>query len=296
MISRPSLKNLAKVVLCSISLAAWLISGCTSSTKPTYFTKDIPRYIETISENEYALTVKAKIVGATLWIYVPLEDIFVKTDKPERYLERFEVNGSTVELKGGVLKGEYMIKEVPDREKYQEYKLDKAVVDKINDVFKIFRRVLFSMERNSNEPQFLCVVVADIKNGYEVTQTFYTNDIKKVSYEFISWGEFQHRSIQETTVSESIIGDKSGANVEYKDVQMKDFIVGQILNRIKLKFGKPEVAPDVDIDKEVIKIIELTLKMYDFRDFTAVELYNMLTNRRIVLSPANVWAGQTGQK
>ncbi|RJO63431.1 MAG: hypothetical protein C4540_07225 [Candidatus Omnitrophota bacterium] len=292
MISRPSLRNLARAVLCSVSLLIWLIYGCTSSTKPTYFTKDIPRHIETIAENEYTLTVKAKLVGSTLWIYLPLGDIFVKTDKPERYLERFEISSNALALKAGVLKGEYMIKAVPDREKYQEYKLDKAVIDKINDVFKIFRRVLFSMERANNEVRFLCVVIADIKNGYQVTQMFYTNDIKKVSYEFISWGEFQHRSIQETIVSESIIGDKNGINVGYNDIQMKDFIVGQVLNRIKLKFGKPEVASDADVDKEVIKIIELTLKMYNFKDFTSVELYNMLTNRRIVLSPANVWAGQ----
>jgi hypothetical protein len=283
---------LARAVLCSVSLLIWLIYGCTSSTKPTYFTKDIPRHIETIAENEYTLTVKAKLVGSTLWIYLPLGDIFVKTDKPERYLERFEISSNALALKAGVLKGEYMIKAVPDREKYQEYKLDKAVIDKINDVFKIFRRVLFSMERANNEVRFLCVVIADIKNGYQVTQMFYTNDIKKVSYEFISWGEFQHRSIQETIVSESIIGDKNGINVGYNDIQMKDFIVGQVLNRIKLKFGKPEVASDADVDKEVIKIIELTLKMYNFKDFTSVELYNMLTNRRIVLSPANVWAGQ----
>ncbi|MEW6075276.1 MAG: hypothetical protein AB1530_03110 [Candidatus Omnitrophota bacterium] len=292
MISRPSSRNLARAVLCSAVFLVWLICGCTSSTTPTYFSKDIPRHVETIAENEYALAVKAKLVGSTLWIYLPLEDIFVKTDKPDRYLERFEINGNAVTLKAGVLKGEYMIKAVPDREKYQEYKLDKAVIDKINDVFKIFRRVLFSMERTGNEVRFLCVVIADIKNGYEVTQVFYANDIKKVSYEFISWGEFQHRSIQETTVSEAIIADKTGANVDYKDIQMKDFIVGQILNRIKLKFGKPEVASGADIDKEVIKIIELTLKTYNFKDFTAVELYNMLTNRRIVLNPANVWAGQ----
>jgi len=292
MISRPSSRNLARAVLCSAAFLVWLISGCTSSTKPTYFSKDIPRHVETIAENEYALAVKARLVGSTLWIYLPLEDIFVKTDKPDRYLERFEINSNAVTLKAGVLRGEYMIKAVPDREKYQEYKLDKAVIDKINDVFKIFRRVLFSMERTGNEVRFLCVAIADIKNGYEVTQVFYANDIKKVSYEFISWGEFQHRSIQETTVSESIIGDKAGDNVDYKDIQMKDFIVGQILNRIKLKFGKPEVASGADIDKEVVKIIELTLKTYNFKDFTAVELYNMLTNRRIVLSPANVWAGQ----
>ncbi|MDD5565980.1 MAG: hypothetical protein PHG31_03715 [Candidatus Omnitrophica bacterium] len=283
---------MARAVLCSVAFLVWLICGCTSSTKPTYFSKDIPRHVETIAENEYALAVKARLIGSTLWIYLPLEDIFVKTDKPDRYLERFEINSNAVALKAGVLKGEYMIKAVPDREKYQEYKLDKAVIDKINDVFKIFRRVLFSMERTGNEVRFLCVVIADIKNGYEVTQVFYANDIKKVSYEFISWGEFQHRSIQETIVSESIIGDNTGANVGYKDIQMNDFIVGQILNRIKLKFGKPEVASDADIDKEVIKIIELTLKTYNFKDFTAVELYNMLTNRRIVLSPANVWAGQ----
>jgi len=288
--SRLSLKNLVSSGL-KLFIIACLLLGCSSSTTPTYLKEDIEKAIQDISKDEYKIDVKAKLVGETLWIYMPLEDLLAKSDKPEKYLERFEIKDSKAELKDETFKLEYIIKTIPEKEKFQEYKYEKKVAEKINNVWKVLRRVVFSMERSKkSEPKFFCLVIADIKTGFEIREIFYYLDLKKVSYDFISWSEFQHRTIEETDVSPAIISDKEGKHLNYTDITLGEFIIGQIQHRIKLKFQKPEVDKNADIDKEILKIAVYTIKTYGFRDFTTVELNDLLKQSRVTLNRAAIWA------
>ena len=278
---------------------ALLISGCSSSTEPTYQVSNIGQSIQDICKNEYKTNVKAKLTGETLWVYIPVEDLFIKTDKPEKYFDKYEIEDNTAEFKDGGLNLKYAIKNIGNREKSQELIYNNKVSEKIDEVWRALRRVIFSMERSDNttgEPSFFCLVAADIKNGFETKNIFYILDLKKVSYGFISPGEFQHRSLQETTADLRIIGDKAGGHLDYADIAMKDFITGQIMHRIKLKFQKPEIEKNADIDKEIEKIVSLTIKIYSFQDFNEVDLYNSLTKNRIILNRAAVLAGPIEQK
>jgi len=287
--SKPSSRKRAWPVLSSLCGLFLLLAGCSYSTSPTYLTEDIAGAIQDICKKEYKVTVKAKLAGETLWIYLPVEDMFTKADKPEKYSEKFSVDYSQGEFKEGVLKMEYLIRSIPEKEKSQDYKYDKAVLEKVNNVWKVLRRVIFSTDhRKMGSPRFFCMITADIKNGFQIQELFYSLDLKKVSYEFISWTEYQHRSIQETMVSPYIVGDKEGLHINYKDITMKEFLSKQIAHRIKLKFQKPEVEKNADIDKEIYKIIVHTLNIYNFKDFSAVELNNLLTRDKAVLSKADV--------
>jgi len=291
--SKPFLKNLVKRgLLLNIYIVIFLIFGCSLSTAPSYIKEDIDKAIQDICKNEYNIDVKVKLTGQTLWIYLPVEDMFAKSDKPQKYLERFSIEDNKVEFKGGTLKLEYIIKNVPEKENFQEYKFNKIVLDKINNVWKALRRVLFSLKRSKeeNEPKFFCLVTADIKNGFETREIFYYLDLKKVSYEFISWTEYQHRVIEASDMSPEIIGDRDGLHLNYRDITLEEFVALQIQHRIKLKFQKPEVDKNADIDKEILKITVYTIKTYNLRDFLGVELNNLLTQNRIVLNQAALWA------
>ena len=108
--SRLSLRNLAKRgLLLNLCLIIFLILGC-FSTAPTYLKEDIDKAIQDICKNEYNIDVKVKLVGSTLWIYLPVEDMFTKADRPEKYLERFVIEDNKVGFKDGTLKAEYIIK------------------------------------------------------------------------------------------------------------------------------------------------------------------------------------------
>ena len=287
---RQFLKNLARRGL-NLIIIFCLISGCSSSTKPTYFKENIEESVRSICQKEYQIDVKVKLVGSTLWVYLPVEDVFIKSDKPEKYPEKFLIEQNNNAFQADSLKLEYLIKAVPEREKQQDYKYNKNVADKVNKVLKVMHRVIFSMEFPKEKgPKFFCLIIADIKNAFETKEIFYSPDLKKAAYEFISWGEYQHRVIQEGNISPAILGDKEGDHVVYKDITLKEFIVKQIDHRIKLKFQRPEVDTNVDIDKEIIKIVALTLTTYDFKDFTAVELNNLLSKNKIILNQAEIWA------
>jgi hypothetical protein len=291
--SRLSLKNSARTVL-SFFVIASLICGCSSSTSPTYFKENIAKAIQDICRDEYKIEVKTKLAGRTLWIYLPIEDLLEKTDKPEKYSERFEITDNEAGFKNGSLQLKYSIKPIPEKEKLQQYKYNKAVFEKINKIWGVIRRIIFSMSHaREKEPQFFCLVTADIKNGLETRETFYYMDLKKVSYEYISRDEYQHRTVNETNISAEIIGDKEGLHLDYRDITLDDFVAAQIQHRIKLKFGKPEVDKNADIDKEILKIAVYTIKTYGLRDFTAAELNNLLTQNRIILNRAAVWARPT---
>lgn len=290
---RRSLKSLANPALLNLFLILIFISGCSSAIQPTFLIKDVTQAVQNICKKEHNIDVRAKLVDSTLWVYIPFQDVLVKAEKPERYLERFQIADATVESLKNQLKLQYIINKVPEKEKFQDYVLNKEVTEKVNKVWTVLRRVIFSMERSDRSPKFFCLVTADIKTGLYMKYTFYCLDLKKLVYGLISLEEFQHRNIQDTEYSPLIINDPEGARFIYKEVTMEDFISKQIQQRVRLKFGKPEVGQDADIDKEIIKLIVFTLKAYNYRNFTEIELYNMVTDNKTSLSETAIWAGTT---
>lgn len=358
---RLSLKSLIKLgPLLNLYIISCLIFGCSFSTEPTYIKEDIDKAIQDICKKEYNIDITTKLIGKTLWVYIPVEDLFEKIDsknKPEKYTEMFSIKGTIskdqiervginwnnfiekmsknnwadnegpaeIRLKGnldaekelmiaafgneflkiwpilqqpnnddvkfneGRLRLKYRIEVVPEQEKIQEYGYNKKVAEKINNVWKVLRRVLFSMGSSRVGPEFFSIVTADIKSGFVIREIFYYQDVKKVSYEFISVGEYQHRTIHDTEITNSVIGDKEGKNINYKDITKEEFIAAQIQHRIKLKFQKPEVRQNADIDREILKIVVHTLKTYNFKDFSFAELENMISKNKITLNQAAIW-------
>ncbi len=286
-------KNSAKtgLLLVSFYLFSLIIFGCTSSTEPTFIKENIADSIRDICESEYNLQVRTKLVGETIWVYLPVEDILQSSAKPQKYSEKFEIGSLENKFGGNSLQLEYAVKTIPETEKTQQAEYNKAISVKLNNVWKVVRRVIFSMDRSKADiPKFYCVVTADIKNGFEIVDTVYYVDIKKVTYQFISWDEYQHRAIQEIEQSPEILADTAGLHVKYKNITWEDFLSSQIKHRIRLKFQKPEVGHDADIDKEILKIVAYTLKTYDYKDFRTVELQNLLTNNKITLNQGALWA------
>jgi hypothetical protein len=262
--------------------------GCTTSTIPTYSKSSIEKSLKNVLKDEYKLDVVPKLVGQTLWIYLPLEEMFEKAEKPEKYTERFQIQENDGNVKVNQLHITYLVKPVPEKKKTQEYKISKASVDKINNVWVALRRIIFSMDRkNRGEIKFYCLVAADIKNGFEINELLYYEDLIKVSYRFISVTEYQHRVSYNTTISFKIIGDKQGKHLNPRDITWKEFIVTQIKHRISLKFGKPEVEQSSDIDKEISKIVADTLMIYGAKGINTIELNNLYTNKNIFLNPAD---------
>lgn len=293
--SRRSLKNLAKAVLpYSLTLILFLFSGCSSSTEPTFHKENITQAITDICKKEYNIDIKVDLVGSTLWIYYPTENIVEKTNKPEKTTAIFSTEFAQIEPRGNNFKIDYVIKAIPPTEETQEYKYNKKVGEKINKIWSVLRRVIFSADYAiEKEPQFYRVVSADIKNGFEIEEMAYCLDLKKFSYGLMSVTEYQHRSVENVSINQEIIGDKEGKHVIYKDTTMDYFIAAQIKHRIKLRFQKPEAAKNVNIDREVLKIAVYTIKSYNYRNFEELDINNIFTKNNIILNKTAVFMNKT---
>lgn len=267
------------------------LSACNSSVRPSFLKEDITRAVKDISKKEYDLDLSTRLIGSTLWVYLPLGDIISKPAKPEKYIERFLLEDQKNFFNGKVLKVNYLVRPAEEKEKQQEIAIDKSVNEKIFDVLQVIRRVLFSTDNSKKDkPLFFCIVTADIKNGFEIKQMFHLMDLKKLSYGLISQSEYQHRIIQDTAISAQIIGDKEGSHLDYRDITLEEFLADQIQGRIKLKFQKPEVEKNADIDKEVLKIIACTLNAYGFKDFNLAETTNLATGAKAILNQKAVFS------
>jgi hypothetical protein len=287
--SRLSLRNLARSGL-NICVSLSLICGCTASTSPTYTKADIDKSVERILQNEYKLKAKARLVGQTFWLYLPLEDIFEQAKKPEKVVERFEIQENDNDFKNNRLRLNYLIKTVPEREKSQGVAFKKVALEKITNAVLAMRRVIFSLgPKDRNAVKFYCLIASDIKNGYVIKELFYYEDLKKVTYDFISVDEYRHRVIVDSGQSLRIIGDREGRNIAYSNITLKDFVAGQIIHRINLKFQKPEVKANADIDKEITKIVVETLNIYKVENVSAAELNNMVSKKKTVLSEQEIY-------
>ena len=296
--SRLYLKNLARAALNSlIIISLFLFYGCSSSTSPSFSREDINQTIQDICKKEFNIDLTSKLTGQTLWVYFPVEDILVESTEPKKNIERFDIEKLETSFNNGIIENKSAIKPIPEKETTQGSDLDKTIMEKVSNVWGVIRRVIFSMERSKGkEPEFLCMVTADIKNAIEITTTSYTLDLKKIFYGLISWEEYQHRTIQDININPMVIGDKEGLSLDYKEINLNDFIVAQIEQRIKMKFQKPEVDINADIDKEIIKVAIYTIKTYNFKDFTEITFNNLVSNNKTTLNQAAVWGKAIAQK
>jgi len=277
----------------SLILPLLLAAGCTLSNSPTYVKRDIDKTVENILRREYKTQAHARLVGSTLWIYVPVRDLFEKTkgnDPDDKVKERFELLENESIIKEGLLRVSYLVKPVvPEREKDQGYKINKKAMEKINNAWEAIRRVAFSMDpKERDQIQFYVLMAADTVNGLEIRETIYYKDLIKVLYRVISPGEYHHRVTVDSGLRSEVIGDTEGTSIKFVDIKFKDFICKQVEHRVGLKFQKPEVEQSADTDKEIKKILLETLRAYDFTDFSAAEMTNLLTNAKCRLDPADV--------
>jgi hypothetical protein len=287
--SKVFLKNSVKLGL-NICVFIFACLGCSTSFAPTYSKSEVEKAIPRILSAEYKEDAVVRLSGSTLWMYLPLEDIFEKAEKPEKFLEKFIIEQNNVKFRADQVRCAYLIKTVPEREKSQEYVFNKKAQEKISNSIQVLRRVILSMNRRErDEMRFFILVAADIKNGLELTETIYAQDLIKVTYGFISPDEYRHRVSINSALSLSVVGDKAGKHIEYKDMTLREFIARQIVHRVTLKFQKPEVEQNVDVDKEVARIISETLNIYKMRNISRAWLDNLFTKSKVELTHSQIY-------
>lgn len=280
---KPSSKNLARAALLLVSFFLYIsLSGCQESFEPTFKEKDIPYLVKQICKDEYKLDVITEMTPTTLWIYIPLQKILDK---------------------------EYGIKEGKI--------LDEEMTDKLRNILTTVGRVLLSANK---APEFFALWSSDINIGLDYILIGNVLDIRKSYAGNLPFTEINKRYVMKFSVNPEAIQDKIGRHIKFYNVSMPDFLIQQIVQRTSVGFQresfkkyfkidkidgifnngafileysvKPLGRPDkpIDVMKEILNTVTYCVKIYDFQDFSQVEINDLITQDKIVLSKAEILA------
>lgn len=282
---RRFLKNSVKPGLLFSLSSCLILSGCANPSEPTYKEKDIPYLVKKICKEEYNLEVSTKRTPTTLWIYAPVNKI---------------------------LHADYGIK--------ADKIFDEEMVNKLRNILTTVGRVLISSD---NTPEFFALLASDIKLGLDYTLIGCVLDIKKSYAGFIPETEANRRYVIRFKISPEAINDTTGVHLKAYDIKLPDFLAEQISQRIgghfqgedRKKYFQVEKSegkfsdgiftfayainqiaqPDkkIDIKKEALDIITYCLKTYEFKEFLMLEVTDLNTADKLVLSRAAIWERPT---
>lgn len=274
------LKNLARPGL-SLFFLCLILSGCNFSTKPTYLKEDVTKAIQDICKKEYKLDVAATLTGQTLWVYLPVEDIMVKPDKPKKSTKYFSIDKNSCGFIGSSIDLTYSIRPIAPKTEYQQLEFNKKTSEKARSVLGVLMRVLPSTHQlKKGNIEFACIVIADTKNKFMLIEIFYYKDLRRITFGLLSLDELQRRTV---------ISVEEGLDMEYRDITLPEFITEQIRSRVQLEFETGEARKNIDIDKVIEKIAVHTIRAYEFKDFNELSLYDDLSKKTVILNKAAVW-------
>ncbi len=279
------IKILAKRFVC-LAIILSLISCGKIHNK--YSKNEIIKQID-IAFKKYNVDAKVRLVGKTLYVYVPLESLIITPKKPKSNFVKYFAETVDGVYKNREFNFNYYIKELPERHKeFQKIELDKTA-------FKTMQKVSYLLANKlvlaNADIDFLVEIYADTKIGFWISYTNFINDLKKGYCELYSGVHFSMESskrvVQDFNQSADIIADKNGASITYRDLSMGEFIAKQIAQRIRQQFQKD--VPLRKTTQEVIKgIIKDTLRAYKFNDFSSIQIKDLLDNKTATFDSDNL--------
>jgi hypothetical protein len=226
-----------------------------------------------------------KFSGSTLYIYVPLENLFVIKDKPKINTVNFNVEKVDGVYKNADFDFNYLINKLSKPEKKsQPYDLDEKAS-------KIMQRaaytVAYKLMNTDANISFIVEAYADINLGIILTSIRYLPDIKKFFCGVLPFEEYNKRVFQDVIESKSVIQDKSGESINYQDITLGDFLSKQIAQRIRLLFSQ-NYKINRPIKKEIELIIRETLNSYKFKDYLLVQIKDVAEDGVTLLSRTEI--------
>ncbi len=229
-----------------------------------------------IAKEEFQYDVAVKQFGNTLWIYVPgTHDIF-KIKPSGKPSAPAAVRPFSVQYLDGRFEGRQMILEYdiipatkPSKANTLATGYSPEFTEKYGKITNAISRAYLNMEAL---PEFIVTVFADTKNGIEVINTVFTQDLKQYYLSAIPYEEYLLRVLTETNGSPEIINDTAGEHLPYSEMTLSSFLARQVTNRVTFKFQQSDFPPQKSIFEELLTIVQNTFRAYDFSDFDTVVL------------------------
>lgn len=270
-----------------------ILSSCGVKEK-LYTPTEAEQKLVEFCKKEGQIDVTTRQVGRTQWVYLGLEEpIFdikagagdnKNVQKKAKPWDILSLDGAFKDRRFAIVFD--IIQDVlpPDPVNYgstfnESYGRKRQII--YQGIQESFFNLTKDEETKKAAPIFFVITVADIKKGIAVENTFYLDDLKAYMTEAIPFEEYYMREHNEVIGNEMLIGDKTGKNLTYYEVQWPDFLIDQTKARIQFKFAGSDFPPKGDADQEIISIVANTLRFYPFKDFDSVYLHNRRDKREM---------------
>jgi len=244
----------------------------------------------------------------TVWIYLPLEENFLEmkaTPKGPMISDQPKTSPSIKFIDGWFANGQFTLKY--DIASSKGYAKDYGYASKYSEEFQAAQRNILSsitrvyspLSESQNQekvPTFFMIVIADITNGLEARVLLYFEDLKRAYVDQSFHGEYAKRVISEQPSGrQSIIGDKEGNHIEYKDIPWGEFLARQMVFRVNFKYQRSSFPPSNNTRMELLTIAADTVAAYKFTDFSSIELQDLDAETTFEFSREDLLDYQTEQ-
>ncbi len=228
-------------------LICFFLCGC-FPIKPTYTKENLTKSITALGKKDYKLSIDSWLIGNTVWVRIPVSGLF---DEKEQ--------------------------------------LKPQVMGDLNKTIQAATRVILSM---NPRPLFLVAVASDIKEtGMDCLFINYIPDIVKFQLQYLSRDEFYKRSIITIDQNAFSLGDESGSRLKKHDIGLGDFLNQLIMQRLRNELseiyfeGKTwKIKIKTKEENNIIKILAYFCKEYDFNDFQIIEIENISSGEKSLVS------------
>lgn len=277
-------------ILLILSLA---FTGCGKKDKKHFE----PPKLSAVNEKFIALArdqfgyedIQVREAGKTLWIYLPMRkrivDIKASKGQPKKTVEiseKMTVKNIEAAWDNDALQLSYDIQKSKSYQKDQGYSSNysedysQAQQELMQAVSRVYFEFAEDIRLNSDTPHepkelpgvpnFIMMVIADIEKGVEIESMFYFQDLQKAMSMIpaITGDEFMRRYVAEVRGNMAIIDDVKGEHLNYRDVDMKEFLARQIENRVNFKYGHSAKPPSDDVREELLAVISDALQAYQY--------------------------------
>ncbi len=276
--------------LIPLLLAVIILAGCTAKEKPITLS-EAEKNLIAFCQKEGDLTIFTRTVQKTLWIYIPLhEPLFtVKPTKDNDQEKRktplglLYLGGEFDEHKKFSLNYDIVPDIIPPDPVTYGSAYNELYTKKRQLLYQGFQETLFNIPPEGT-PDFIVIIVADVKTGVGTRSTMYLNDIKQYMSEALPGDEYYLREWNEVFGDEKLIGDAAGKNIHYSNIEWPDFLLEQIKTRIRFKFTQSDFPPESEAEKTIATIAANTLRFYPFTDHNGIYLYNIRAKRDVFFS------------
>ncbi|MBI5150303.1 MAG: hypothetical protein HZA28_06000 [Candidatus Omnitrophica bacterium] len=271
--------------------------GCSRPPAPTPLPEAHQKFLKILHE-KYGLDIVLKPLEHTVWVYVPLKEELLRiaaTAEGVRKSRDSQERPTIKYIDTSYVDGRFLIA--------HDIRLDKNYAqspgyrpDYTAAYQQASHKILTAMSayfETAQAPQFFVIVITDVRNGIEIENIFYLEDLKwYMSAGSMPQEEFLKRSIYETRGKTEGIGDTAGRHLAYTEITMPEFLAKQITNRVTFAYQKGSSPPSPDTPKELLTIAATTLGYYEFKDLDGVRLRNLADNTEVIADPATLWTYQ----